>query len=81
LEANTKLLSALLADSDQNPSNASGLAELLAQLETADGVATGVESKLDEILDTLDNLLTSLEHKDGDNVETETCPTTESSLP
>jgi hypothetical protein len=35
--------------------------EALARLESADGIARGVEGRLDELLGTLDDLLTSLE--------------------
>jgi len=37
------------------------LAVLLKQLDTADGVAQGVESKLDKILSNLEGLLEGLE--------------------
>ncbi|KIJ22220.1 hypothetical protein PAXINDRAFT_30873, partial [Paxillus involutus ATCC 200175] len=64
IESDVTLLGSLIAESDQNPTNDSELSELLARLDTADGMARGVESRLDEILGTLDNLLTSLELKD-----------------
>ena len=37
------------------------VAELLRQLESADGIAKGVETRLDDIIGNLDNLLASLE--------------------
>jgi hypothetical protein len=37
------------------------VAELLRRIDEADGMAEGVESKLDDMLDNLDNLLASLE--------------------
>jgi hypothetical protein len=37
------------------------IAELLQRLESADGMATGVESKLDSLLGNLDDMLASLE--------------------
>ncbi|KAF8844119.1 hypothetical protein BDN67DRAFT_963212 [Paxillus ammoniavirescens] len=64
LECDVTFLGSLIAESDQNPTNDSELSELLARLDSADGMARGVESRLDEILGTLDNLLTSLEPKD-----------------
>lgn len=38
---------------------------LLSQLESADGLARGMESKLDGILETLDGFLASLESSEG----------------
>ena len=52
--------------------------DVLALLDNADGVASGVENKLDEMLDTLDGLLSKLERNprstDGD-------PPTDSTVP
>jgi hypothetical protein len=46
------------------------VAELLRTIEAADGMAQGVESKLDNMLENLDNLLASLESKaDTNNVK------------
>ncbi|KAL0575014.1 hypothetical protein V5O48_006943 [Marasmius crinis-equi] len=44
--------------------SASNLAELLKQLESANGAMDGVESKLDGVLGQLDSLLEALEKKD-----------------
>lgn len=52
-------LSSLLS---QDPLDADAdVMELLRRIDAADGVAQGVESKLDNILDHLDHLLASLE--------------------
>lgn len=48
---------------DENADN--NLAELLQQLESADSIARGVESRLDGLLDELDGLLEQLEGPDG----------------
>ncbi|KIL00785.1 hypothetical protein PAXRUDRAFT_123899, partial [Paxillus rubicundulus Ve08.2h10] len=64
VDSDVTFLGSLIAESRQNPTNDSDLLELLARLDSADGMARGVESRLDEILGTLDNLLTSLEPKD-----------------
>jgi len=62
LESNVSLLSTLLSQTqavdEQNPED---VAELLGQLETATGIAMGVEDKLDGIIGHLDNLLNALE--------------------
>jgi hypothetical protein len=47
------------------------VAELLRTIEAADGMAQGVESKLDNMLENLDSLLASLESKAGANNVTE----------
>ena len=62
LEDDIAQLSALLS---QEPSEGDDgdVAELLRQIEKADGMAQGVESKLDNVLQNLDNLLASLEPK------------------
>ncbi|KAL4067279.1 hypothetical protein V8B97DRAFT_2009335 [Scleroderma yunnanense] len=52
------------ADHDESLVNESDLENLLAQLDDADEVANGVESRLDDILDTLDGLLDRLEEQD-----------------
>ncbi|CAL1694914.1 unnamed protein product [Somion occarium] len=54
------LLAAML-DRSADPINDTDIAELLRQIETANGVAQGVESRLEGVLDHLDALLDSLE--------------------
>lgn len=67
MNANIAQLSSLLV---QKPVEGdTDVAELLRTIETADGMAQGVESKLDSMLENLDNLLVSLESKaDTDNM-------------
>ncbi|KAG1868291.1 hypothetical protein DFJ58DRAFT_742681 [Suillus subalutaceus] len=48
------------------------LMEILARLDSADGVAKGIEGKLEGILGTLDNLLTSLETRDEASIAEKT---------
>ena len=68
LESNVTLLSTLLSQTqavdEENPED---VAELLGRLETATGIAVGVEDKLDGIIDHLDNLLNALEAAGCDN--------------
>jgi len=62
LEADVTHLNTLLSNGTLDGSDETeDLMEILARLESADGMARGVEGKLDEILGTLDNLLISLE--------------------
>ncbi|KAI0652736.1 hypothetical protein C8Q79DRAFT_886428, partial [Trametes meyenii] len=59
LEADIALLSSLLSQNvDESDPDVS---ELLRRLEAAEGIADGVESRLDGIMDHLDNLLGDLE--------------------
>ncbi|KAG6331491.1 hypothetical protein ID866_7596 [Astraeus odoratus] len=51
----------LTAECDKDPADGSELKVLLAQLESAHGVASDVESRLDGMLATLDDLLTHLD--------------------
>jgi hypothetical protein len=44
-----------------NANEEADVAELLQRLESADGMAKGLESRLDDILGNLDNLLVTLE--------------------
>lgn len=64
LSADIALLRSLLKE-DANQDGADepdvDIDELLRRLETADGIAQGVESRLDDIIDNLDGLLESLE--------------------
>lgn len=59
LEADIAQLSALL--SQDTPEGNADVAELLRGIEAADGMAQGVEKKLDDMLNNLDRLLASLE--------------------
>ena len=65
LKADIDLLRSLLKDDtvsgDPDALDESTIQELLQKLETADGIAQGVESRLDDIIDNLDGLLESLE--------------------
>lgn len=65
LKADIMLLRSLLKDdaltADPDGGDEPGLEELLKKLETADGIARGMESRLDGIIDSLDGLLESLE--------------------
>lgn len=62
-------LNALLSNSSLDDSNGTDdLTEILARLESADGIASGVEGRLDELLGTLDNLLTSMETRDDETM-------------
>jgi hypothetical protein len=62
LESDISLLSGLLSSASTNEDESpEGIAELLGQLETANGIAMGVEGKLDDIIGHLDDLLSALE--------------------
>ncbi|KAJ6575485.1 hypothetical protein B0H19DRAFT_1128928 [Mycena capillaripes] len=65
IEADIAELSELLSKDTLDDAGEASVAELLARLENADGVAKGVESKLDALLGNLDNLLASLENNEG----------------
>ncbi|KAG8219373.1 hypothetical protein J3R82DRAFT_291 [Butyriboletus roseoflavus] len=71
IELGVRLLGSLVAESEVIPADDSELLELLARLDSADTVASGVEAKLDGILGTLDDLLTSLELKDDSDKQQE----------
>ncbi|KAH9854377.1 hypothetical protein C2E23DRAFT_71423 [Lenzites betulinus] len=61
LQADIDLLSNLLSQNvDESDPD---VVELLRRLETAEGIADGVESRLDGIMDHLDNLLHDLESR------------------
>jgi hypothetical protein len=69
LEADITHLNALLSNGSLNDSSGTDdIVEILARLESADGVARDVEGRLDELLGTLDNLLTSLETRDEERI-------------
>ncbi|KAL0951888.1 hypothetical protein HGRIS_008545 [Hohenbuehelia grisea] len=63
LEADIAQLTLLL--SQDPPDDDTNIAELLARLESANGMAQGVESKLDGIIGNLDQLLSTLEAQSG----------------
>ncbi|KAH7927254.1 hypothetical protein BV22DRAFT_1032006 [Leucogyrophana mollusca] len=67
LDADIARLNTLLSRDNLNANEETDLSELLARLESADGVAKGVEDRLDDILGTLDSLLTTLENKHKGN--------------
>ncbi|OAX39533.1 hypothetical protein K503DRAFT_865347 [Rhizopogon vinicolor AM-OR11-026] len=69
LETDIAHLSTIISNGSLDDSNETDdLMEILARLESADGVARGVEGRLDELLGTLDNLLTSLEPHDEERI-------------
>lgn len=64
LDADIALLSSVLshsADLEERDVEGPELQELLKRLEAADGVAQGVESRLDNIIGNLDRMLSGLE--------------------
>lgn len=63
LEAEITQLTTLLSQDSLNSEDDANVVELLQRLEKADGVAQGVEDKLDNILGKLDGLISSLESK------------------
>jgi hypothetical protein len=64
VELDVRMLASLVPESEEIITDDT---ELLARLDSAHTVAGGVEARLDDILSTLDDLLTSLEPKDADN--------------
>lgn len=68
LDDDIALLTSLLAQSgggEEGDIEGPELQELLRRLETADGVARGVESRLDDIIGNLDRMLGGLETAGG----------------
>ncbi|CAK5264461.1 unnamed protein product [Mycena citricolor] len=61
IEADLAELTDLLSKGTLDEAGEANLAELLSRLESANGVAKGVESKLDSLIGNLDSLLESLE--------------------
>ncbi|KAH9837363.1 uncharacterized protein C8Q71DRAFT_598392 [Rhodofomes roseus] len=60
LDADLALLQSLLAQG-QNDESEADVAEILRRLETADGIATGLESRLDDIMGNINTMLGVLE--------------------
>ncbi|KAJ7651581.1 hypothetical protein DFH06DRAFT_1475621 [Mycena polygramma] len=77
IEADVAELNELLSRETLDEAGEASVEELLARLESADGVAKGVENKLDALLGNLDNLLASLE-KNDDSVQTDSPQPSES---
>jgi hypothetical protein len=67
LEADLAQLTTLLSQETLSSDDDANVIELLQRLESADGMAQGVENKLDDILEKLDGLINSLESK-GDDI-------------
>ncbi|KAF9225296.1 hypothetical protein BS17DRAFT_778407 [Gyrodon lividus] len=78
MELGVRSLGSLTVESGQNPTDDSELSELLARLDNANSMARGVESRLDEILGTLDHLLTSLDPNDGKKTREDSSPSSQS---
>ncbi|KAJ7665438.1 hypothetical protein DFH06DRAFT_313480 [Mycena polygramma] len=76
IEADVAELNELLSRETLDEAGEASVEELLARLESADGVAKGVENKLDALLGNLDNLLASLE-KNDDSVQTDSSESTD----
>ncbi|KAG1719449.1 hypothetical protein EDB19DRAFT_698654 [Suillus lakei] len=73
LEADIAHLNTLLLNGSLDGSNETeDLMEILARLDSADGVAKGIEGRLDGMLGTLDNLLASLETCDEASIPEKT---------
>jgi len=67
IEADVAELEELLSRETLDDAGEASVAELLARLESADGVAKGVENKLDALLGNLDSLLAALEEEKPDD--------------
>lgn len=77
IELDVSLSSSLVEESEEIPADDSESLELLARLDSANTVASGVEARLDEILGTLDDLLANLELKDSGKPQEATIPPSE----
>lgn len=71
IELDVRILAALVEEGVETSADDS---ELLARLESADTMASGVETRLDDLLGTLDDLLSALEPKDSDNTQVDAIP-------
>ncbi|KAK7063917.1 hypothetical protein R3P38DRAFT_17374 [Favolaschia claudopus] len=67
IEQDIAELSELLSKDTLDDTGEASIAELLARLESADGVAKGVENKLDTLLGNLDVLLSTLEKENTED--------------
>ena len=65
LNIETDPSSVQMEDANKDAGGEADIAELLVQLESVDGMAQGVENRLDNILENLDGLLASLESENG----------------
>lgn len=83
LEVDIAQLTVLLSQETLSSDDDANIVELLQRLESADGMAEGVENKLDDILGKLDGLISSLESKDGvvEGLAEQPPPTTDEPLP
>ena len=61
LEADIAQINSFLSQEPSEAESDANLADLLRKMDAADGVARGVETKLDGMLENLDQLLASLE--------------------
>lgn len=68
IEADLAELNELLSKETLDDAGEASVVELLARLESADGVAKGVENKLDALLGNLDSLLATLEKDENDDL-------------
>ncbi|KAI0082115.1 hypothetical protein K474DRAFT_825219 [Panus rudis PR-1116 ss-1] len=71
VDADIAFLQSALDRFAKDPVDEQDIAELLRHLETADGIATGVENRLDHILEHLDALLTSLDPEGSGSTSSE----------
>ena len=65
IEPDIALLHSLLSNTDTSD-DAENLQQLLAQLNDAEGIAKGLEGKLDDVLENLDSLLAAMEAKEAE---------------
>lgn len=70
IEEDIAQLTSLLSQDSLDETGEANVVELLQRLEAAEGVAKGVESRLDGILGNLDNLLATLESEQASSTTT-----------
>ncbi|KAK0481482.1 hypothetical protein IW261DRAFT_1470904 [Armillaria novae-zelandiae] len=73
LDDDISLLNSLLSQDNLDESDEASVSELIQRLESADGVAKGMESKLDDLLGNLDALLAVLEKNEPVQKQEEVC--------